>query len=159
MKHITHSEKETFVCARKLASRLQQGGIIGLVGDLGAGKTAFTKGLAAGLGIRQRITSPTFVLMKVYKIRASASPIREFVHIDAYRIKNIADLLAVGLGDYLDDPTGLVVIEWADKIKPDLPKTAVYIHLKRIADTAREIRLAGRLATPKKRPPARQPRS
>ncbi|MCK4553618.1 tRNA (adenosine(37)-N6)-threonylcarbamoyltransferase complex ATPase subunit type 1 TsaE [Candidatus Parcubacteria bacterium] len=131
MKQITTtSEKQTFNLAKKFAKQLKGGEIIGLIGELGAGKTIFTKGLAAGLGIKKNITSPTFVLMKIYPIRHLKSDIRNFVHIDAYRIKTAQDLIAIGGGEYFNRPDAITVIEWADKIKKILPKNAKIIKIE-----------------------------
>ncbi len=136
-KIITNSEKETFEFAKKYAKKLKGGEIIGLIGDLGTGKTIFTKGLAAGLGIKQTITSPTFVLMKVYPIqnskflpRRQAGKIQNFIHIDAYRIKTEQDILSIGADEYFNRDNTIVLIEWADKIKKILPNSIKYINIK-----------------------------
>ena len=118
MQHITNSEKETFDFAKSFAKKLKGGEVIGLIGDLGAGKTIFTKGLAAGLGVKQNITSPTFVLMKIYKIRNPKSEIRNLAHLDAYRIKSPQDITAIGAEEYFNRPDTVTIIEWADKINP-----------------------------------------
>ncbi|PIP34002.1 tRNA (adenosine(37)-N6)-threonylcarbamoyltransferase complex ATPase subunit type 1 TsaE [Candidatus Falkowbacteria bacterium CG_4_10_14_0_2_um_filter_48_10] len=97
------------------AASLRPGEIVALIGELGAGKTVFTQGLAAALGVQKNITSPTFTLLKIYPARRQG--IKRLVHIDAYRLKTSADLDSTGWLDYLDDPAGLVVVEWADKIK------------------------------------------
>lgn len=89
-----------------------------LKGNLGSGKTTFLKGLAKGLGVRNVVTSPTFVLMKVYQ--AKHKHIRTFVHVDCYRLPG-AELAAIGLGDYLNEPNTVVAIEWANKL-PKNPK-------------------------------------
>lgn len=130
MGHITDSEKETFNFAKKFAKRLKGGEIIGLTGDLGAGKTVFAKGLAAGLGVKKNITSPTFVLMKIYtikNIRPRRTKIKILCHIDAYRLKTPQDLIAIGAEEYFNRPDAVTVIEWADKIKKILPKKTKYI--------------------------------
>lgn len=125
MRQITNSEKETFNFAKKFAKRLKGGEIIGLTGDLGAGKTVFAKGLAAGLGVKKNITSPTFVLMKVYQTKYPN--IKYLIHIDAYRLKTPQDLIAIGAEEYFNRPDTVTVIEWADKIKKILPKKTKYI--------------------------------
>ena len=124
MKIITKNEKETFAFAKKFARSLQGGEIIGLIGNLGAGKTVFTKGLAAGLGIKDMVNSPTFVLMKVYKAKGK---IKNLVHIDAYRLQSINDLIAIGAQDYFNRADTVTVIEWIDKIQKKLPKTNLII--------------------------------
>jgi tRNA threonylcarbamoyladenosine biosynthesis protein TsaE len=148
MRTITYSEKETFAFAKKFAAGLKGGEVIGLVGDLGAGKTIFAKGLAAGLGVKNTINSPTFVLMKVYQCHSRhalhppkntkqhdstvlkrKSKITKFVHVDAYRIKKADELSAIGLEEYFNRPDTVVVIEWADKIKKILPNNSLNVNI------------------------------
>ena len=132
MRLITFSEKQTFNFAKNFAKKLKGGEVIGLTGELGAGKTVFAKGLAAGLGIKKNITSPTFVLMKIYPVKcreASRAGIRYFVHIDAYRLKSARDLIAIGAKDYLRRPKTVSVIEWADKIKDIFSKKTKFIKI------------------------------
>ncbi len=130
MRYLTISEKQTFNLAKQIAKEFKSKKIIGLIGELGTGKTIFVKGLAAGLGIKKNITSPTFVLMRVYKIANRKSQIANFVHIDAYRIKSAKDLLAIGVEEYFKRPDTITVIEWADKIKEILPKETRYVKIK-----------------------------
>lgn len=136
MRLISRSEKQTFNFAKNFSKRLKGGEVIGLIGNLGAGKTIFTKGLAAGLGIIKNITSPTFVLMRVYPVKSRR--IKQLVHIDAYRVKSARDLTAIGADDYFNQPSTVTTIEWADKIKKILPKKAKFIKIK-IIKTARII--------------------
>ncbi len=126
---ITNSEKETFEFAKKFAKKLKSGEVIGLVGDLGAGKTVFTKGLATGLGIKDNINSPTFVVMKVYEIANRKSQIANLIHVDAYRLKSEKNLKNIGLEEYLNKDN-IVVIEWADRVKKILPKNTTHINIK-----------------------------
>ena len=109
----SHSPEETFDYGSKLASLLQPGDLISLTGDLGAGKTVFTKGLAKGLGVKENLTSPTFVIISEYAGRLP------FYHFDVYRLH--ADELAdLGYQDYFFG-AGITVVEWGDKIKDKLP--------------------------------------
>ena len=126
MQITTKSEKETINLAKKYAKKLKGGEIIGLVGDLGAGKTIFTKGLANGLGVKQMVNSPTFVLMKIYKCH-NHKTIKQLVHIDAYRVKSKNDIVAIGALEYFNDKDTITVIEWADKIKSLLTKKTKYV--------------------------------
>ncbi|MFC1598640.1 tRNA (adenosine(37)-N6)-threonylcarbamoyltransferase complex ATPase subunit type 1 TsaE [Patescibacteria group bacterium] len=119
-RYISKTEEQTYQIAAKLASKLKGGEIIALQGDLGAGKTIFTKGLAKALGMKNQITSPTFVLMKVYPIGHKPSAISQFVHIDCYRLDDAQELFYLGIEEYLNKKDTIVVIEWADKIKPYL---------------------------------------
>ena len=152
MIYVSASEKDTFNFAKKFAETLHGGEVIGLVGDLGAGKTVFAKGLAAGFGVKQKITSPTFVLMRVYPVESRGAGIllkaklfnrvipvkktriKNFIHIDAYRLKSAADLGAIGAKEYLSDPSSMVLIEWADKVKKILPENVIYINIKILKD-------------------------
>lgn len=130
MRYISASEKQTLGFAKKFARKLKGGEIIGLIGELGAGKTIFAKGLAAGSGIKKNITSPTFVLMKIYKIKKNKSEISNLVHVDAYRIKSFKKLLDIGIKEYLNKPDTIVIIEWVDKIKKTLTKKIKYVKIK-----------------------------
>ena len=122
----TISAAQTQKVGQRLARRLRGGEVLALVGDLGAGKTVLARGIAQGLGIKHRIVSPTFILMRVYPVRRHKK-IRRLVHVDAYRIKHANDLLAIGLGDYLGKPDTVSVIEWADRVKKILPQKTVNI--------------------------------
>jgi tRNA threonylcarbamoyladenosine biosynthesis protein TsaE len=139
MRIITKSEQETHALAKNFAKTLIGGETIGLVGDLGAGKTVFTKGLAAGLGVYDTVNSPTFVLMKVYKIKNKKIKIKVLVHLDAYRIKKAEEISSVGLEDYLDQPDKIVVIEWPKNINSLLPKNTILINIKNLSANKREI--------------------
>lgn len=123
MRKVTRSEKETQDFAAAWAKKLKGGEVLALNGELGSGKTAFVKGLAAGLGIRKTVTSPTFVIMKVYPVKSGS--IKHLVHVDAYRLKSGKSLQAIGLADYLEDPAAVVVIEWAERVKDILSKNAL----------------------------------
>lgn len=123
MYYITHNEQETFNFAKKYAANLTGGEVLLLNGNLGAGKSVFVRGVAAGLKIKNRITSPTFVLMKVYKVLKNKN-ITDFVHIDAYRV-NAHDLFAIGIEEYLNNPRTVVIIEWGDKVKKDFKKKKI----------------------------------
>ncbi len=129
MKFISSSEKQTFSFAKKFSKKLNGGEIIGLVGDLGAGKTVFAKGIAAGLGIKKNISSPTFVLMKIYPVKKNQQ-IKFLIHIDAYRIKKRQDIIAIGADEYFNNSETITIIEWADKIKNILPKKTKFIKIK-----------------------------
>lgn len=89
--------------------------VAGLSGHLGAGKTAFTKRVARELGIPETVTSPTFVIMKIYDVAAN-SPFRRLVHIDAYRLERRADLEALDFEEIVADPHNLVLVEWPENV-------------------------------------------
>jgi len=125
----TKSEKETYLLGKKIAKKLKGGEVLALAGNLGAGKTIFTKGLAAGLGVKQIITSPTFVIMKVYKIKNQKSAIKNFIHIDCYRVGDPDSIEAIGALEYFGQKETVVLIEWAEKIKHILPKKTIKIKI------------------------------
>ena len=126
---ITVSEKQTFALAKKFTKRFKGGEIIGLVGELGAGKTVFVKGLASGLGIKKTVNSPTFVLMKIYKIKNAKLKVKNLCHIDAYRVKTAKEIALLGAREYFNRPDTVTVIEWADKIKKILPKKTKFFYI------------------------------
>ncbi|MEK7560664.1 MAG: tRNA (adenosine(37)-N6)-threonylcarbamoyltransferase complex ATPase subunit type 1 TsaE [Patescibacteria group bacterium] len=108
--------------------------VVALEGELGAGKTAFAQGFAAALGVKERVLSPTFIMMNIYDLprprnrKAGARPrYRHFVHIDCYRIGSPDELLHLGLAAILKDPDAIVLIEWADRIKKLLPPETVWM--------------------------------
>ena len=137
---ITNSEQETFEFARKYAAELQTGGVIAVSGELGTGKTVLAQGLARGLGVTANVSSPTFVIMRVY---AAALPhIKTFCHIDAYRVNSYQDLLDIGAQDYFRDPRAISLVEWAEKAEDALPSTSQKIELKHLSLHKRQIILS-----------------
>ena len=141
MDFTTHNEQETFDYAKKYAAKLNGGEVLLLCGNLGAGKSVFARGLAAGLKIKNRITSPTFVLMKVYNI-PKHKQLSSLVHVDAYRV-SAKDLLAVGLSEYLNNPTAVVIIEWGEKVEKYFTKKKIKFKKIKIyiKNDAREIKI------------------
>lgn len=136
-KYETSSEQETKQLAKKL-SRDIKNNIIALTGELGAGKTIFSQGFAKGFGIKEKIISPTFVLIRQHQIPASpASRLGEpdtkkvLYHIDLYRLEDIKDLKELGLEEILSDPKNIVLIEWAEKISDSLPDKVTYINIQK----------------------------
>ena len=110
----TKNEKETHEFAKEFILGRQGGEVIGLIGNLGAGKTTFVQGLAAGLRIIEKITSPTFTYIKVYQVNNHPT-ISQLCHIDAYRMINKDKLAQIGALEYISSPSVLTVIEWVDK--------------------------------------------
>jgi len=111
---------------------------IGLSGDLGAGKTAFTKELAKLLGIEESITSPTFVIMKSYTIPQHAF-LKTLVHIDAYRIESDDEMRVLKFPELMSDPTNLICIEWPERIQSILPHNMYMVSLALNADGTRHV--------------------
>jgi len=132
---VTKTPEETEALGRRLGKTCRGGEVFLLVGELGAGKTYLTKGLARGLGVRSVITSPTFNIMKIYEGRRL-----NLCHVDAYRLQSSKDLLALGVKEYLDSPTTVTVIEWADLVGDLNPKKATKIKFKNLVD-GREIKI------------------
>ncbi|HEX6923222.1 MAG TPA: tRNA (adenosine(37)-N6)-threonylcarbamoyltransferase complex ATPase subunit type 1 TsaE [Bacillales bacterium] len=129
----TNSFEETMAFARDLAAKLEQGDVITLSGDLGAGKTTFTKGLAEGLGIKRNVNSPTFTIIKEYHGRLP------LYHMDVYRLESGEEDL--GYDEYFEGE-GVSVIEWADRIAERLPAERLNIKIQRTGENDRLITLA-----------------
>ena len=130
---ITKSEQATINLGKKLARRFGGGEVIALIGQLGSGKTVLIKGIAQGLGIKKTITSPTFVLMKIYKIKPLTthhSPLKYLAHIDAYRLNKGQELLDIGIEEWMGKSDTVTVIEWADRVRDIFPKKKIIIRLK-----------------------------
>jgi tRNA threonylcarbamoyladenosine biosynthesis protein TsaE len=129
-KFVTKNEKETLALAKLLFNNLNDNITFALIGNLGSGKTTFTKGLAKYLKIKENILSPTFNIIKVYTIPHNKNNYKYLCHVDAYRLQTFEDLKALGLDNYLDSLETITVIEWADKIKKYLPKNTFFIKFK-----------------------------
>lgn len=132
----SNNQAETAKIATKLAKELKGGELLALSGNLGAGKTVFVQALARELGIKENVTSPTFVLMKVYDI--DYKKVNKFVHVDCYRLSGQEDLFGIGLEDYLIHDNIIVAIEWADKIN-NLPDRTIKIHIELLKGDKRKI--------------------
>ena len=130
---ISHSPGETFDLGRRIATSLRGGEVLALEGDLGAGKTQFVKGLAAGLGHDSNVTSPTFTLIHEYT--GGRLPL---YHFDFYRLENEDEALRIGLDDYLGE-RGVVAIEWAGKFPALLPKATRWLRFRAGDGDTREI--------------------
>jgi tRNA threonylcarbamoyladenosine biosynthesis protein TsaE len=126
----TTSEAETASLGRRLGEVAVPGTLIALEGDLGAGKTRFAKGLAAGLGVTDEVTSPTFVLMNLYEGRI------RLAHLDLYRLE-APDLPSLGFFDVL--PDSVVVVEWADKAGSALPADRIQVNFEVTGETSRRL--------------------
>ncbi|MFA6553630.1 MAG: tRNA (adenosine(37)-N6)-threonylcarbamoyltransferase complex ATPase subunit type 1 TsaE [Patescibacteria group bacterium] len=143
MNLISRHPNSTIAIGLMLAKKVKKKQIFALVGDMGGGKTYFAKGFAKGLGIRGVINSPTFVLMKVYRLRRPG--LKLFCHVDAYRLKRVADIREVGLPEYLQRPDTVVLIEWADKLRPLLRKLPLtVVRFTYINPTVRKISIQKR---------------
>ncbi len=117
-----------------------QATVVGLYGDLGAGKTTFTQAVAKALGVTEQITSPTFLIFKKYPLLVTSSRYRSLVHIDAYRLKNSDELRKLRFDELLSDPTNLILVEWADKVADLLPQDHTKLHFEFVDEATRQIR-------------------
>jgi tRNA threonylcarbamoyladenosine biosynthesis protein TsaE len=144
MEIITKSAEETKNFGAKIANKLATGHrppdtgayVIALSGELGSGKTTFVQGFAKGLGINERILSPTFILMRLYELES-----KKFYHVDLYRLENKIDkeMENLGLLDIFKDSENIVLIEWAEKAKETLPPNTVWVNFQRISENERKI--------------------
>ena len=141
MKYISKKTEDTFGLGKKIGQKLFAGAVIALEGDLGGGKTTFTKGLARGLGIKEEITSPSFTLEKIYQILRpkTQDPLTNLYHFDFYRIDNPKDMVNYELIEALEYPAGIVVVEWAEKIEAELPKEKLVVKFEYVREDKREI--------------------
>jgi tRNA threonylcarbamoyladenosine biosynthesis protein TsaE len=134
MIHLSHSVAQTESIAGELAKTLAAGDCVGLEGELGAGKTQFARGLAAGLGADPRaVSSPTFVLLNIYR----GGRLMLF-HLDAYRVHGAEDFEGIGFAELLEQD-GVVVVEWADRIEKILPRRRIRVVIEAVGKMDRRI--------------------
>lgn len=137
---LTKSSAQTKKLAEELAREILQEEkrekalVIGLEGELGSGKTTFLQGFAKGLGIKEKVLSPTFVLMRRFSLENK----KNLYHLDCYRINKPGEILSLGFKDIISNPQNIVAIEWADKIKKILPKDSLGIKIRFVDDKKRE---------------------
>ena len=128
----TSREEETEACGEALAASLHPGDVVALYGDLGAGKTAFVRGLARGLGITESVSSPTFTIVNEYPGKIP------LFHFDMYRLRDEQELFDIGWEDYLDRG-GICALEWSERVERAIGPEAIRVTLRRLDDTRREI--------------------
>ena len=136
MEYITHSPEETEALGRALAAMLQPGSVLAYTGDLGAGKTAFTRGIARGLGIREPVTSPTYTIVNEYL--QGRLPL---FHFDMYRLGSAEELWDIGWEDYLLRG-GICCVEWSENVA-DAMEDAIRVHIEKLGETSRRITIEG----------------
>ena len=129
---VTQSAEETEAFAFKIGCKLQKGAVIAFFGGLGMGKTAFTRGLAKGLGVSDYVSSPTFALVNEYKGRI------KLYHFDMYRVESWDDLYSTGFFDYIEEGA-VLSCEWSENIENALPDDVIKITINRTGDNSREI--------------------
>lgn len=148
MIYLSKSPIKTKEIARTLIKNLKninrkRATVIALEGELGAGKTVFVKGLAQAFGIKSKIKSPTFTLMKKYKIAASdKQQATSLYHLDCYRLKDHRDLKILGIKEILNNPENIILIEWSDRVKKILPQNHIKIHIDHINSNTRGIAIS-----------------
>ena len=124
MKHTSHSLEETQKIAddfiKIISPKDDKAFVVGLSGDLGAGKTAFTKCIAKTLGVEDTVTSPTFVIEKIYELQGQK--FSHLIHIDAYRLENGNELLNLGWNKIISDPSNIILIEWPERVSEVMPE-------------------------------------
>jgi tRNA threonylcarbamoyladenosine biosynthesis protein TsaE len=139
---ITDSPKQTQKIAELLVKTLikteNHPTIFCLQGDLGAGKTTFIQGIAKALKIKEKITSPTFVLMKKFSL-SKKLPFSELYHFDCYRFDKSEEILVLGFKEITKNPKNLIFIEWPEKIKKFIPKNSIWINFKVMEKNKREL--------------------
>ena len=134
--------KDTQKLAVKIAKEVtRQGGpaVVALYGDLGAGKTTLVQFLARALGVKDKVLSPTFVVIKTFVLPKLVGGFKFLTHLDTYRLKSAKDLLGLGLKDLLKDKENIVVIEWPEKIEKYLPKNTVKIYFETVGPKERKV--------------------
>ena len=136
MEFITHNPAETEAVGAALARALHPGAVIAYRGDLGAGKTAFTRGLARGLGCSEQVTSPTYTIVNEY-----LSGKMPLFHFDMYRLGSADDLWDIGGDDYLDR-MGVCAVEWSENVDEAM-EDAIFVTIEKLGDVARRITIEG----------------
>jgi tRNA threonylcarbamoyladenosine biosynthesis protein TsaE len=141
----TNSVEETWALAREFAKELHPGDVVCLEGDLGAGKTTFTQGLASAMGVRGRVTSPTFCIVQEHDGAQQAGPGCQgnpafLVHMDLYRLHGEDDVVSIGWEDYLARGAVLVV-EWPERAGSLIPPNARHVEFRHVSDESRIVRI------------------
>jgi len=149
MNFVSNSPKDTQKVASNLAKKILMNSplrsgrarVIGLEGELGAGKTVFVKGFSKALKIKGPISSPTFIIMKSYKIpnHIQNYTFHTIYHIDVYRLKDEKDLVKLGIKKIINNFHNIVLIEWAERVRKILPKDHIKIHIDHIGKNKRKI--------------------
>ena len=134
--YISHNESETEELGARLAQKLPGGAVVAMYGDLGAGKTAFVRGMARGMGLDCRVSSPTFTIVNEY-----LGP-RELIHFDMYRLSGADELFDIGWEDYLNRGA-VCAVEWSENVQDAFFGDEVRVTIERLSDTERKITIEG----------------
>lgn len=145
----TKSPEETKRLAFDLAKKLKGGEVLALFGDLGSGKTTFVQGLAEGLGVKERVLSPSYVLMRKHEVRGERQEargkrheLRNLYHVDLYRLAGVADVESLGLEEIMGKRENVVVIEWAERMGAKLPVSVIRINFDVRGENGRRITIS-----------------
>ena len=131
---ITNSEAETVELAQALAKSIKAPAIVTLTGDLGAGKTVFSRGFARALGVEGPISSPTFTIVQEYELASG-----NLYHMDLYRISSDDEAISFGIEDFLNDKNSINLIEWPQRLEWLLPETVIAVELSHVSEFQRKI--------------------
>ena len=134
---VTKNVSETRKEAASLARQIGKGKLVCLFGELGSGKTTFAQGMGKELGIKDSINSPTFNILKIYSTKDEET--KKLYHVDCYRLEKAKDLEELGFKEWISDEDGIVVVEWADKIKRILPKERIDIRFEIVGEGERKM--------------------
>ena len=134
--YISHNESETEELGARLAEKLPGGAVVAMYGDLGAGKTAFVRGMARGMGLDCRVSSPTFTIVNEY-----LGP-RELIHFDMYRLSGADELFDIGWEDYLNRGA-VCAVEWSENVQDAFFGDEVRVTIEKLSDTERKITIEG----------------
>jgi len=144
MKYTSNNTKETQKIAKDLARKIVKNGpqkraiVLALQGNLGAGKTTFLQGFAKGLGIKEKVLSPTFVVQKRFPIKKSK--FKHFYHIDCYRLENAEDIMHLDFKKNINNPENIIAIEWPERISRILPQKIIRINFRHLRNNSRKIK-------------------
>ena len=133
----SHSEEETEKIASLIAAALAPGDTVLLRGNLGAGKTVFSRGFARGLGCEDTLSSPTYTIVQEYQLPSGA----RLYHMDLYRIADAASALGFGVDEFIDDPKAYKLIEWPERIESLLPEKCLTVEITHEGDEERSLRI------------------
>ncbi len=144
--YLTTNPEETKKIGREIAKKIirsplkEKAIVVAMEGELGGGKTTLLQGFGKELGIKERMTSPTFVILKKFQLdNLAVKQFNNFYHIDCYRIQNIGELIDLNLEKIISNPRNIVAIEWADRIKKIIPKSALWLKFEFIDKRKRRI--------------------
>ena len=136
---ISKSREQTQKIATDFVKKLKGGEVLCFYGNLGTGKTTFIQALAKALGVKENVTSPTYVLLKQYRIKNKESRIKNFYHLDVYRLTEPEQALDLGIEEIWSDKNNIIAIEWADKISDILPGKKIDLCFESLNENERKI--------------------